>query len=495
MKQFFFVFACLFCLAASLDNVSFFPGRSAQLIISPNNIQDGSFLLLLNNQRVLKQSNENQIDENSVADLIGHILGTPILNDEASRTAFPTSSIFNKPTANLLIIIDGVETAVGQLLQVDAQKLKLNRIAYPADSIATLATLSSGQTPSVHGIVGSSWRVNGRTIEAYTAAQSRSANFADMLSQSFEGNALTLAVSSDFQSAAAFSVHKDLFALSEDSNNQAFYWDFDSNRFNNIFGNTLGSSLRLSRAEVLSRAASRSNIELFDLKSQADFLFFAELEMIQSVVASLSSDAALSALAADTTPDALTFVFASLKGIVAKYGASSSQATAASSLVSELISQMVESLNTLYNGKLASEVVVLAPSAYEAMKVDSVSQAVYEAVEQDVESKEVFDAFFPAVYLQVGTDVDDVCVAVTARLPAGYTATCNDALNEYIFLLKASGNDTNSTSSSSEDAADFQIVLWTSILLFLILAGIMYAMFTLSDGDDTLLYRTTKKAA
>ena len=42
-------------------------------------------------------------------------------------------------------------------------------------------------------------------------------------------------------------------------------------------------------------------------------MFFAELEMIQSVVATLSSDAKLSALVADSTPDAFTFVFSSLK--------------------------------------------------------------------------------------------------------------------------------------------------------------------------------------
>lgn len=492
MKQFFFVFACLFCLAACLDNVAFFPGRSAQVIISPSNIQDESFLLLLNNQRVLKQSNEKQIDEDSVADLIGHILGTPILNDEASRVAFPTSSIFNKPTGNLLIVIDGVDSAFGQLLQVDAQKLKLNRISFPEDSIATMATLSSGQTPSVHGIVGSSWRNSDDIIEAYSAAQSKSANFADMLLQSFEGKSLTLSVSGNFQSAAAFSVHQDLQALLENSNDQAFYWNFDSNRFDSVFGSSIGSALQLSRADILSKVASRSNVELFDLKSQTDFLFFAELEMIQSTVASLGSDADLSVLVGDSTPDALTFVFSSMKGIVAKYGASSSQATAAASLVSELISQIVDSLNTLYNNKLATEIIVLAPSAFDAMKVDSVSQIVYQAVEQDVESKEVFDAFFPAVYLNDETDVESVCDAVTEKLPAGYTATCNAEFYEYTFVYKASDN---STSDDDDSTAEFQIVLWMSILLALVLAGIMYIMCGLSEGDDTLLYRSTKKAA
>lgn len=496
MKQFFFVFACLFCLAASLDNISLFPGRSGHIIISPSNIQDGSILLLLNNERVLHHTKENQIDEISVADLIGHLLGTPILNDEAPRKSFPTTSIFNKPTANLLVVIDGVDA--DQFLQLEGQKLKLNKVAYPQDNIASLTTISSGQTPSVHGIIGSSWRQNGRTVYGYSSVGSRSANFVDVLSQSFEGKSLTLSVSGDFQSASAFTVHKDLQAMMEDWNNQAFYWNTDSNRFDSLFGSNLGSSLQLSRSQIMSRATSRSNIELFDLKSQADFLFFAELEMVQSVVASLSSDAALSALAADTTPDAFTFVFSSIKGIVVKYGASSAQATAAASLVNELIAQAVQNMNAMYNDKLATEILVLAPSAYDEMKTDSVRQTVYAAVGSDAVSKEVFDAFFPSVYVKESVDSESACLSVAAKLPSGYIAECNTA-SEYMFLtLKAtndSNNTTNTTSDSSSSSAIFQIVLWTSILLALVLAGILYAMCGMADGDDTLLYRTAKKTA
>jgi len=496
MKQFLFVFASLFCLAASLDAISHFPGRSGQIVISPSNIQDGSVLLLLNNERIIKNTDAHQIDEISIADMIGHLLGTPILNDEASRDSFPVSSVFNKPTANLLIVIDGVEADyVRQFTQLEGQKLNLNRIAYPEDSIASLTTIASGQTPSVHGIVSGSWRSKGRTLFGYSTVQSRSANFADVLSQSFAGQSLVLSVSGDFQSAAAFSVHPEI----QDQmnwNNQAFYWSSDSNRFDSIFGNNLGSE-QLSRADIVTLASKRNNIALFDLKSQEDFLFFAELEMVQSVVADLSSNAKLSALAADSTPDAFTFVFSSLKDLIAKYGASSPQATTAATLLNELISQVVENINTVYNQKLASEILVLAPSASDRMKVDPIRQVVYSAIQSQVVSKEVFDAFFPSIYVKEGLDVDVVCATVSTKLPAGYTAHCNTFDYTMFGLEKQTGNTsntTNTTDSSNSSAATFQIVLWVSILLGLTLAAVIYGMCTLSDGDDSLLYRTTKKA-
>jgi len=499
MKQFFFVFACLFCLAASLDTISHFPGRSGQIIISPSNIQDGSTLLILNNERVIKHTKASEIDEISVADLIGHLLGTPILNDEASRKSFPSTSVFNRPTANLLFVIDGIDAEFGkQFLQLEGQKLRLNRVAYPEDNIASLATLSSGQTPSVHGIVSGSWSHKGRTLYGYSSVQSRTANFVDMLSQSFNGEPLTLSVSGDFQSAAAFSVHKDVQDQMDYWNNQAFYWNSDSNRFDSIFGNDLGSSLQFSRASIIDLASKRNNIELFDLKSQEDFLFFAELEMIQSVVASLSSDVALSTLVSDVTPDAFTFVFSSLKGLVAKYGASSSQSTTAAVLLNELIAQVMENINSLYHGKLASEILLMTPSAYDRMKVDPVRQVVYSTIQSHVANKEFFDSFFPSIYVKEGTNTDNVCKAVSAKLPAGYIAHCNFADDYSLFpSLKQTDNSTNSTNSTSDSnsAADFQIVLWMSILLILILAAIIYAMFTLSDGDDSLLYRTAKKSA
>lgn len=501
MKSFFVVFACLFCLAASLDHTSYFPGRSAQIVISPNDIQDGSFLLLLNNERIIKHSQANEIDEISVADLIGHLLGTPILNDEASRTSFPISSVFNKPTANLLFVIDGIESDYGQqLLQVQGQKLKINKIAYPEDTIASLTTIASGQTPSAHGIVGGSWRHKGRTLYAYSTVQSRIANFIDVLSQSFVGESLTLSVSGDFQSSAAFAIHKDIQEEMDSWNNNAFYWNADSNRFDSIFGSSLGASLQLSRAAIVSLASQRNNVQLFDLKSQEDFLFFAELEMIQSVVATLSSDAKLSALVADSTPDAFTFVFSSLKGLVAKYGPTSPQATTAAALLNELISEIVENANTLYNGKLATEILVLAPSAYDSMKADPVRQIVFSAVQSQVVSKEVFDAFFPSIYVKEGVDADRLCDTVSSKLPAGYSAQCNTGSEYATFgLLKDSNgtNDTNTTnnSTSNSDAAEYQIVLWMSVLLILVLAAIIYGMCTLSEGDDSLLYRTTKKVA
>jgi hypothetical protein len=72
-------------------------------------LHDDSFIYLVENEGITKEmSSRNHIEETSVADLVSHLLGTPIVNEHASRDSFPKGTVFNKASANLFLVVDGL---------------------------------------------------------------------------------------------------------------------------------------------------------------------------------------------------------------------------------------------------------------------------------------------------------------------------------------------------------------------------------------------------
>ena len=135
-------------------------------------MSDDSFLYLMDNS-VSFSNEELPLPDTSVADLISHLLGTPVMNPQTSRTSFPTSNIFQKDRANLLVVLESVGSGLIAILHVclyehldllaqipelkvlkqSGQKFKLNKSFYPEDAVASLTTLFTGYGPSVHGVV------------------------------------------------------------------------------------------------------------------------------------------------------------------------------------------------------------------------------------------------------------------------------------------------------------------------------------------------------
>jgi predicted AlkP superfamily pyrophosphatase or phosphodiesterase len=115
-----------------------------------------------------------------------------------------------------------------KVLNLAGKRMNIARVGYPQDNIATLATLVTGQTPSVHGIVNKEWFSSNGAMKAYRSkALPQSASFVDIVSQAFEGKSLTVSGSADYQMAAALGAHQYLRAQNPSWNNYASSWSMD----------------------------------------------------------------------------------------------------------------------------------------------------------------------------------------------------------------------------------------------------------------------------
>jgi len=452
-----FILFSLFSKAA-ISAISYFPGRSGDIIFTPENIQDDSYMILLKNQEIegeLRTSKE--IPETSVADLISHLLGTSVINENADRSSFPHGSIFNKAKANLLIVVDGVGKELGSRylpslfsaedntkeLMFPGQQLSLRRIAYPQDSITSLTTLITGYTPSIHGITASSWRDHRGTMLAYRAEGLRHVpSMADHVTRTFDGRSLTVSISLDFPMAAALGVHQYIATANDDWNHFGFFWDEENQRFSSFYDydnnaaisefpsipttamNTLRKSLYLTREQIIGNLQRRSfplvsasdSIRFqedhltifsvlenytFDTNNQEEFLFFAELEFVFSFLDALETRIELSSLVIDAIPDMFSFAFSSIRKLRAVYGDHSSCLRAALHIMENSIVQITDRLARLYGNKLVGEAIFLGDSSFQKLQASNdLKEIVYPVVRRNVQNQMVFEQYFPIVYVE-----------------------------------------------------------------------------------------------
>jgi hypothetical protein len=500
-------FVCLllvpFCLASE---TSFFKDRSADVVVTPQNIQDDSFVYV--SERFTTTSND--IEETSVADLISNALGGPVISKVAQ------SSHSNPASANLLVIVDSVgqdhiahfeKTTPMRALQ-GGKRLKLTRVAYPQDNVASVATLVTGNTPSVHGVVNKQWQNEfGAIVSAYKAqALPISASVFDVMSQVTDGRSLVVSASADYQLASAVGVHQMLHAENPSGSKLGFYFDDDVQQFAGLF-HGVTSNVRLTVGDVLTRLtaakfdlpavtdkltfdastssvvadfASHGCVCTFDLLKKVDFTFFAEIELFRAVVEEIKNMPA----SQDNSADMISFVFSSLRAIQTKYGQTSQQHKAALVIIDSVLVELVAEVKNIYgDNKVATEIVFLGQSAYTTLQQNKIAQeAVYRYVKNYVPTRSTFNKFFPAVY----APVCDTVQQVVDRFPQWELQTeCSSHLQSRN-MLESNGTVFN----PYPDYASFNIVLWSSIGLGLALAGTIYALCAMDIGADSFLYRT-----
>lgn len=507
------LFMLLF-VSATIAELASFSGRSGNVVYTPNNIQDDSFLFLMD--KYSSDSNE-EISETNVADLISYLVGTPILNPQASRESFPQGNIFEKDRANIMFVVDGVgsETiqSIPQLktLKQSGQKLSIVKRYYPQDNVASLTTIFTGYGPSAHGVVNKTWTSPQGKSVAYSNLQSspQTANLADVVSQSFAGKSLIVSASSDSQLTSIFGVNQ--FANKHLSTNSfGYYWNEKTNSFKNIYSSAInipstkqnlleaiaarvyqlrnkGDRVKYSNDQIAVDFPTENIHVVFDLAVKEDFLLFAELELVHSIVASLQSPA-MKVLVDDSVPDLFTFAFSAIKGLQARYGKDSTQVTAALLILDGTLSKAVSDFKILY-GRVAVEIAFVGVPAYTKVQESASAQTkadVYSVIKTQIKNKDLFNAAFPVIY------ADNVETACQTLKTQGFSTLDNLDLTCPTKRLSLSGKNLKETRSISDsqnypDYASFNIILWTSIILILAVYGAVYPIFSMSGGNDSFL--------
>eukprot|EP01116_Phalansterium_solitarium_P024338 TRINITY_DN889_c0_g1_i1.p1 TRINITY_DN889_c0_g1~~TRINITY_DN889_c0_g1_i1.p1 ORF type:complete len:441 (-),score=146.32 TRINITY_DN889_c0_g1_i1:266-1492(-) len=369
---------------------------------------------------------KTSISELSIADYVSFALGGPVVNRAAPRDALPARDVFDRARANLFVLVDGV--GADQIAAPAAERLL---------GIAGARFLSIAEQEHGQHTVGS--LVSGGTANS----------FADVVSQTFAGQALTLAASGDHELASLLAARR---AGARKSNDLGYFWNGQRLAFETVYeagagapaiGNSLlldgkqaADMLRAASFQGVTLAADRGGIKAtlssgaeahFSFSDQRDVRLMAELAFLCQLSVALSSAPQLNALVTDQIPDSYAFGVSSLK----RLSHDEAKFAVAQGVVSACIAELVGRLSSLYDGRLTAEVVFIAAP--------------------------------PVAH-------------VAARSAPAY----------------------NSSDVSDPDMVNFQILLWTNIALVFVAATVIYVMISLgssSSESDSMLYRTPKSHA
>jgi len=517
-----------FCRVSGLE-VSYYEGRSGDIILKPKRLQENPFLILSTTNGKTQSS---PLDDTLVSELVSYLIGGPTIQatnnlerDSLSAAVQGLSSVsaFDKLKANLMVTIDGLGSDINDQypslkLLNRGKHIPITKTAYPQDSISTMATLATGRTPSQHGIVSKYWNTPIGYLTAYRAqALPTVASVSDIVSQTFGGRSLIVSASSCFQMASSMGIHQFLHTENPFWNVMGFYYDTDNAQFESLYlENPTSSSpkaLTLVKEQLVNKLAARKfsaaiqyletrdiTVQVngasvqFDLGNEVDFVLFAELEFALTLLDQLRTESSLKELVNDNTPDLFFLSFAAISKLKAEYGNDSPQVAAALVVLDEVLNQIIDGFSALYNNKLGNQIVFLGSNdAVTTLSLDeNLRDAVYPVVRRNVMSQESFNTFFPIIYLEKGSD--NICHEVGKALPNYVEVFCpaeGTSSFPYIDQVIRQSNNSNNTNTSTDNASGFQIVLWMSIVLFLFLYGSVYSLYAMDIGADSLLYRMT----
>jgi len=312
-----------------------------------------------------------------------------------------------------------------------------------------------------------------------------------------------VAISGDFQHAAALCPHALTLSREPYSNNFCYYWN-PSTHTTDALTMQAENDLLLARTQILQMFSSDAqllsemkeaglsaslsildgtlvltsgNVDAkFDLSSEEDMMFIAEIAMVFELKTQLSLRQ-YKELALDDAPDHFSISFSSLKKILIKYGRESPQFKLALELVDLLIVNFVHKMEHLYEGQLMVEISLLGTKEIDCQHLIS------DSVKQTIDLN-----YLPQI-------VPTYPIAETTTIAQDLKLSTQDSKIELIqqnpvitrhYKRSINANNGNLTINPYQ-LSSFQICFWTPIVITIIIIIVVYAMSQMSGGKDTLL--------
>ncbi|EFA84187.1 hypothetical protein PPL_03262 [Heterostelium album PN500] len=516
MKQFIYILLLAITLSVVKSEIEFFTRRSADIIIESPTFNQNSLLYLKGN--VFNSASLSNLKDTQISALISHVMGTLPMGD-SDREGFPTISLFNKPKLNLLLAMDSVAaTDLEKMKFVSGDAITIEKSYYPMDSVAEMATIFSGVTPAVHGVVGSHWETpSGERMNAYQKKGiSLAANLADVITETYNGKSLIISASSKAGLAGSTAVHQQVAKKIPAGNYHAVYNGaytmqsiYANNNYDDEFKLDLNDVERILYSKEFKQfilpsgwAVSRAQDKLtftkgsqsIEIDIDVEIVFLTELASLFNIVKQVSGKNAFDGAVADSVPDMISFSF----GAISSIDRSSAFYPLALQLVDQAMSSAYQQLSGLYGGRVACEIVVLPPAA--AATDSKLMEQVVDIVGDHV----IGTPALPSIYLKYTskTQRDDLCAQLQESLEsADYKVFCVPHQIEMINVGNASSSSegtSNNTMADSQQTAAFQIFLFLPIVLvlFVIFGALMMMKISFdANQNDTLLFRSTKRLA
>jgi len=265
-----------------------------------------------------------------------------------------------------------------------------------------------------------------------------------------------------------------------------------ANNPNNLFGLSANSDLKVSfDSSTSTLTISSSSIQAsFNLNTQEVFLFVVELFMAFELNSQFDSKI-FKQFAYDDAPDHFGITFSSLKSIINKYGSESTHYQLALDLIDRIIADLLQHAEKLYEDRLCSEVVVLGHNNEQ----DFLNTHILETLKDTSFFHLIDQSSLPQIYFTTAPQTP-----VLEELRAATKDSNLEVIHQYsrpiyhkrAFDAALSSNHTNTTISGAQ-LAQFQICLWVPIVVAIVLIIVVYSMFDMNSGKDSLLYAPPTK--
>jgi len=227
-------------------------------------------------------------------------------------------------------------------------------------------------------------------------------------------------------------------------------------------------------------------------------LFFIELQLVESLLSQLESHSFIKGLAEDESPDHFSLVFSSLRPLKEKNGKDSLLFKASLQIVDQLVSRVLSTFDSVYDKRVVTELVFLG-NDNSAQLIPSIKNSLAPVLSK------LSDLFLPQLYISPSTSetlLPEIEAALNHTELVAYFFPRKLSLRNsahwrsergYLELEQEVLRNNKSGNYTVDQVAEFQMLLWTPIVLAIVLIVVIYNLAYLNSGTkDSMLYRSVQ---
>lgn len=374
-----------------------------------------------------------------------------ILREGARWTGIQMGSLFSRPHATALFVVDGASQ--GSISSLSNKKFSVDQTGLTGSTNVDMHTMFTGDNVVTH------------------------------MNKLFDGQSLTRSICADEQAALASSADGSF------SGNDQFT-----------------DAVKMLHDDSSVLVPYGLGTDGMDVGTDEDAALLAELLMIHQTMDQLKE---LKSYVSDGAPDIYVFTISTMRALELKYGVGSGKVKVAAKLVEATVKKVTEELVSLYDGKILVQALVLEWDFPEEAPSGQL-EAVHGILRPYLTSPEFedFKSNLPHVYLtQEGADHLFLCFDVRKAIGPSFKVKCPDMIwgdyryvrgalyDDYIQEGYAEGDNNNitlgnvSSGRSEEFAAIFLITLFLGLSLGLAVYAVSWMMWTMDPGRDSIIYR------
>jgi hypothetical protein len=443
-----------------------------------------------------------------VARLVADAIAIPFesASDDAADHHHHIDVFAAAPRANMMIVVEDAELPAAAA--ASAVRVRSMQLPGASSVAATMATLTTGATPSMHGIVGDSWftRMGENKRVAYSSEneyplRASVADIVAMLNQQ-KASVPSVVVSASSSSTLSRALGARPSLKSADTAIVAnLEWDAQVGAF---IPST--SPLSLDYATVIKTIRERFPSHTVQ-SDDAHTALYAEVAAMFKVIAHLAS-----VERAHPMRPVTDYIAFGIHGLSLVKSQSSANYAAALELVQSAIQSAVTEYRAVYGADDASLYQIIRVNLNGVERASEREKTIMQKVHNTMavftnqyRGEAHLTRSFPHIFLRPAapnTDSErrtvEVCEALRQVVDV-YCPPASEALAHRVAqakLVRAAAAVTAETTTeqdlSFEYISMFHIILWSTIFVVAAIIAIIYAFATANDGDkDTLLYRTT----